>query len=148
MIGLRQNLPHISSHWNPVSELANLQRAINRAFDSHVGRPSAEYPALNISANDHEAVVTAELPGVDPAGLEITVRGTTLTLKGERKETSVREGEKYHRRERPAGAFSRSIELPYKLDSENVQASLKHGLLRVVLPRAEGDKPRKVAISS
>jgi HSP20 family protein len=125
-----------------------LQRAINRAFDSRIGHRTAEYPPLNVAANENEVLVTAELPGVDPKDIDITVQGGSFTLKGRRKAEERKENERYHRQERSSGSFARTLELPYNLDAEKVQASLKNGVLRVVLPRAEDDKPRKVRVES
>ncbi len=148
MVRFNPSSPYSTTRWDPLAELTHLQRALNRAFDSRPGRRQAEFPPVNVAADNDEAVLTAELAGVDPADLEVTVHGAMVTIKGTRREVPVAEGEQYHRRERETGAFSRSLELPYSLDPEKVQASLKHGVLKVVLPRAEADKPRKVRIGS
>ena len=148
MVRFNPGSPYSTTRWDPLAELTHLQRALNQAYDSRVARRQAEFPPLNVAADNNEAVVTAELPGVDPADLEVTVHGAMVTIKGVRREAPVAEGEQYHRRERETGAFSRSLELPYDLDPDKVRASLKHGLLEVVLPRAETDKPRKVQIGS
>jgi len=148
MVRFNPSYPYSTTRWDPLAELTHLQRALSSAFDSRGARRQMEFPALNVAADDSEAVLTAELPGVDPADLEVTVHGAMVTIKGVRGAAPVAEGEQYHRRERETGAFSRSLELPYNLDPDKVQASLKHGVLTVVLPRAETDKPRKVQIGS
>ena len=139
--------PYTTARWDPFSELTNLQRAINRAFDSRLGHRASEYPPLNVAANENEVIVTAELPGVDPADLEITVQGGSFTLKGKRKPEERKENERYHRQERSGGSFARSLELPYNLNAEKVEASLKNGVLRVVLPRADEDRPRRIQVA-
>jgi len=92
--------------------------------------------------------VTAELPGVDPNNLDISVINETLTLRGSRKPPELKEGETFHRRERLFGEFTRTLQLPFRVDSNAVEAHVKNGVLIVKLPRAEADKPRKVAIKA
>ncbi len=148
MVRFNPGSPYTTTRWDPFSELTHLQRTLSRAFDPRLARRPTEFPAVNVSANDSEVVLTAELAGVDPADLEITVQGAMVTIKGERHEVPAAEGEQYHRRERDTGSFSRSLELPYDLDPDKVRATLKNGILNVLMPRAEADKPRKVSITS
>ncbi len=110
-----------------------------------VGRP---YPALNVWTSERDALVTAELPGADPASLDVAVVGTSLTLRGRRPEDPGSENVVYHRRERGAGEFSRTVELPFRVENEKVQAAFNNGVLRITLPRAEADKPRKIAVKA
>ena len=105
------------------------------------------FPALNFHSEGDDGVVTAELPGVDPGDLEIQVVGRKLTISGERKIPEHGNDESFHRSERWHGKFERSIELPYNVESGKVEARVHNGVLAVTLPRAEADKPRKVAIS-
>jgi len=92
------------------------------------------------------AVVTAELPGINPADIDISVQNDTLTLRGKREPDEVREGETYHRRERGSGSFTRLFQLPFQVESNRVEASYAKGILSITLPRAEADKPQKIAI--
>lgn len=111
-----------------------------------LGQSGSGFPAFNMWADDEGAVLTSELPGVSIGDLDITVSGRNITVKGTRK---VDEGEEKigrMRRERPAGDFERSFQLPYSVESGRVEASLKNGVLRITLPKAENDKPRKVAV--
>lgn len=124
-----------------------LQRQLNQAFDGYAGVPRGQYPLVNIFADNDTASVTMELPGVDPGSLDISVLDKALTIKGERAAEPLAEGEKYISRERVQGAFSRTVELPFPADAEKVEASFKHGVLTIRLPRAERDKPKKIAIS-
>jgi len=135
--------------YNPWEELDRIQREMERSFNSAFGsryQSTSTYPAINVWANDERQVVTAELPGVDLDGLDISVVGGTLTISGERKLEDLPEGARYHRQERNSGKFTRSLSLLYAVDADKVEAALENGMLRIVLPRAEADKPRKIAV--
>lgn len=131
--------------WSPWREMERLQQDVNRLL-SRESAPT--FPAVNIWASDQDVIVTAEIPGVDPANLDITVAENILKLTGSRKPEELKPGEVSHRRERASGEFARSFRLPYAVDSGKVEASCERGLLKVRLPRAEADKPRKIAIKS
>jgi len=105
-------------------------------------------PRVNVWSNDQALVLTAEAPGLDPATLDISVHGSTLTLKGERKPLALGEGDSYHRRERSYGTFVRELELPCAIDADKVQASYHHGVLAVHLPRSEADRPHKIQVTA
>lgn len=139
----------------PISwrEMDRLRRDMDRLFETtYRGLPrwqGANFPQLNIWTNDEEgAIVTAELPGVTPDDLEIEVTGDTLTLKGKRTPDEADSSSTYHRRERMVGEFTRTVQLPYTVDKDNVEASLNSGVLQINLPRAEDEKPRKITIGA
>ena len=113
-------------------------------FFSGLERPRG-LPALNVYQNDSEVIVTAELPGLNPAELDIQVQGNHLSLKGEFKAEAAAEGQ-WHRRERYAGQIYRSVQLPYAVESAKAQASYAKGVLEIRLPRAEADKPRTIKL--
>lgn len=131
--------------WSPWREMERLQQDVNRLL-SRESAPT--FPAVNIWASDQDVIVTAEVPGVDPANLDITVAENILRLTGSRKPEELKPGEVSHRRERASGEFTRSFRLPYAVDSGKVEANCEKGVLKVRLPRAEEDKPRKIAIKS
>ena len=131
--------------WSPWREMERLQQDVNRLL-SRESAPT--FPAVNIWASDQDVIVTAEVPGVDPANLDITVAENVLRLTGSRKPEELKPGEVSHRRERASGEFTRSFRLPYAVDSGKVEAGCEKGILKVRLPRAEADKPRKIAIKS
>jgi HSP20 family protein len=136
--------------WSSWGELERLRREMNRLFD-RPGRlaPSvASYPAMNVWTNNDGAIVTAELPGIDTAELDISVRENILTVKGTRNAIELQEGETYHRRERGYGQFQRMFQLPFHVDANGVEATYEKGVLRIFLPRAEADKPRKISVTS
>lgn len=107
-----------------------------------------EFPLVNIQRNEEKAVVTAEVPGVDPEHIEINVKGKTLVLEFERKADELKEDETYIRKERWYGRFSRTIELPFSIQTEKVTAKFSKGILRIELPRAEAEMPRKISIAA
>jgi HSP20 family protein len=92
--------------------------------------------------------VRAELPGVKADELDIQVTANNLSISGERKIEAEEEGAKYHRRERDAGRFSRSLQLPGEIDSEKVEAKLEDGIVTVVISKADVAKPKQISVSS
>lgn len=123
---------------------------MSRLF-SEFGSPFArttEFPAVNVWSDGNEAVVTAELPGIDPSAADISVVGRTLTIKGSRRPEDAGNDGSYHRQERWSGSFSRTIELPFQIDQQKVDARFTKGILEIKLPRAEADKPKKITIAA
>ena len=132
-------------------EMNRLQRDMNRLFSSYAPlrrRSAPSYPAVSIWVKEDGQVVNAEMPGVKAEDIDISVDGDTLTISGKRGLDELPEGVRIHRRERVAGEFSRSVQLPLAVDSEKVEASLKNGVLTLNLPRLEADKPKKITIQS
>ena len=123
-----------------------MDQLFNRAFGEARLQTPASYPAMNVWTNDGGVVVTAELPGVDPDDIEISVVGDTLTLSGSRRPDELKEGERYHRRERSAGNFTRTFQLPFRIEDDQVEAVFEKGVLHISLPRAEADKPKKITV--
>ncbi|WP_448871939.1 Hsp20/alpha crystallin family protein [Desulfobulbus propionicus] len=103
------------------------------------------YPRTNLSDTGDNLEIVAEVPGMAKEDLQVKIQGNYLQISGSRK-TDAPEGFKTHRNERGAGSFSRSFTLPYDVDSTKVEATLKDGLLKLVLPKAESAKPRQIAI--
>jgi HSP20 family protein len=107
-----------------------------------------KYPALNAWVNDEGLMVTAEVPGVNPEDIEITILDDTLTLSGSRNTDELPDGAEFKRRERGSGEFSRSIELPFRVDGDAVEAHFNNGVLQITLPRVPEEKPRKITVKS
>jgi len=136
---------------NVWQEMDRFQREMNRLFRSTRGaqlHPAPSFPAMNIWANEEGQVITAEIPGVEPQDLDISVTGEVLTLSGNRKQETVGDSTTFHRRERGYGTFKRSIQLPYPVQTDKIEAGFKNGVLSISLPRAEEDKPRKITVKS
>ena len=134
---------------DPFRELRRLQNEMDRVMGtlSATGELAAAgaFPAVNVYAGQGGIAVVAELPGVEKDELEIQAHHDTLTLRGTRQPVSERR-DAYHRRERRSGAFTRSIHLPYRIDSDRIEAHLENGVLRLSLARPEEDKPRRITI--
>jgi HSP20 family protein len=105
-------------------------------------------PAFDISETDKEIHVKAELPGMDPNEIEITLTGDLLTIKGEKKEEKEEKGQNFHRRERRYGSFSRSFRLPVEVKADSINAGYKDGVLTVTMPKAEEEKARRIEVAS
>jgi HSP20 family protein len=147
--------------WEPFRDLVSLQERMNRLFDesfrSRAGAGAGQEddwalggswaPAVDIYEHDGNIVLKAEVPGVDPKEVDVRVENNVLTLRGERKIDNEIKRESYHRVERAYGSFSRSFTLPNVVDTENIRAEYKDGVLRVTLPKREEAKPRQISIN-
>jgi HSP20 family protein len=131
----------------PWALMRDLQDRVNRLFEGVPEGARRGYPAINIWTGEDDAVVTAELPGVDPGDLDISVTGNVLTLRGIRKGPELGEDDTVHRRERGEGEFARTLELPFDVEADKVDARLERGVLHITLPRAEAARPRRIAVS-
>lgn len=132
----------------PVPEVQNLRREVNRLFaglDQEVGR---DFPAVNVWVGEQDAVVSAEMPGVDSEKIDISVVHDSLTISGIREPLALGEGESYYRQERDYGRFTRTLQLPFNVEANKVEARYENGVLSITLPRSEADKPKKVAIKT
>jgi HSP20 family protein len=151
----------MASTWNPWHEIEALRRDIDRAFNNVgqtngpnfrsaflPGRAARQYPLVNLSEDSDHVYVEALAPGVDPATIDVAVVRNVLTLSGEKRRLPEDlKPEAIHRSERAAGKFVRSIELPIEIDSDQVKAEYKHGLLMVTLPKAAVAKPKQINVS-
>jgi HSP20 family protein len=105
------------------------------------------YPPTNVFSDREGYVLKMEVPGVAPDTLEVQTEGRTLKVSGKR-QPAVPENGSFHRRERDFGEFSRSFQLPADLDLGRAEASLKHGILTVRVPKREEAKPRHIAVKA
>lgn len=133
---------------NRMDELFTALSGTRRTAPERLWRTARLFPLLNVRQEGTAYEVTAEIPGMKTEDLEIKVEGDTLTLKGERKPVEVEEEASYHRRERATGTFQRSITLPTKIDSEQVKATYKNGVLTVLLPQEKSALPKQITISA
>ena len=107
------------------------------------------YPPVNLFETEEGFVLTAELPGVAPESVDVSIEGSTVTLSGERKiEYAAGEGTAVHRRERQSGTFRRGFELPTEIDIDAAKASHKNGVLTLTLPKSPASKPRQISIET
>jgi HSP20 family protein len=144
--------------WEPFRDLQAVQDRLNRVFDDAFrGVPRGGdddwalggqwAPSVDIFENDGNLVLKAELPGIEPKDVDVRVENNVLTLRGERKFESEVKREKYHRVERAYGTFSRSFTLPNVVDTEQIKAEYKDGVLQVTLPQREEAKPKQIQVS-
>lgn len=103
-------------------------------------------PALDVSENDNEFVVKAELPGIDPKEVDISLTDNLLIIKGEKKDEREETRENFHRVERSYGSFSRSFQLPCEVQEDKIEAQYKNGVLDLRIPKAEKAKRKSVKI--
>ncbi|MHC4661353.1 MAG: Hsp20/alpha crystallin family protein [Planctomycetota bacterium] len=111
-------------------------------FGLEPSREAGWSPRLDISETETEFVVKADVPGVDPKELDISLEDDILTVSGEKKEEHEEKEENYHRIERSYGSFSRSIKLPSNVDSSKIEAGSKDGVLKLVIPKVEEEKKK------
>ena len=142
--------------WEPFRGLLSLQERMNRLFEESargLNRGQEEdwtmgawVPAVDIYEKGTDVVLKAELPGVDPKDVDIRIENNVLTLKGERKFEDETQRDSYHRVERSYGAFTRAFTLPSSVDTANVKADYKDGVLRITLPKREEAKPKQIQV--
>jgi HSP20 family protein len=138
--------------FDPFSNLLALQQELERftrnpAFTLGPSGYGA-YPPINVFEDQEGTVIIAEVPGLDPAKIEISGHGRTLTLRGERKREEGVNPSGYHRRERRFGEFSRSIQLSNDLDMSRATAKYESGVLTLKVPKAESAKPRQITVNA
>jgi HSP20 family protein len=145
-------------NWNLIREMDHLRQEMDELFRGAGIGPQLEaaflpgvgtrrFPRLNVREDADHYYLQALLPGVDASQIDMSVVGNTLTLAGERQEAPENQGKTWHRRERGAGSFLRTIELPMEIDTAKVSAEYSHGVLQVTLPKAEAAKPKRIAVN-
>lgn len=139
--------------WEPFDEMMSMRESMDRLFEDFFSRrprtsgPLVWQPALEVYETDHEVVVKAELPGIDPKSVGVTVTAEGLTIKGEAKAEHEDKGRNYYRRELRYGAFQRTVALPNEVKSDETKATFKQGILEVKIPKAERVRPKTVSVA-
>ena len=110
--------------------------------------PTAWVPLVDIFEENDRIRLVAEVPGVKPEELKISVEGNLLTIKGAKEQVAEEKAEKVHRYEREYGAFSRTFTLPVTVEPEKIKAAYENGVLTVTLPKVEAAKPHLIKIES
>ncbi|MCI4625096.1 MAG: Hsp20/alpha crystallin family protein [Candidatus Magnetoovum sp. WYHC-5] len=129
-------------------QLRQMQDKLNKQFSVYERQQQTAFPAFNVYGRSEGVVLTAEIPGLQPKDIDVSVVGNTVTVTLERKPLEVTENESFHRQERWYGKYSRSIDVPFNVDSEKVTAKFSNGILYLFLPKIESDKPKKVEIKT
>jgi len=137
--------------WTPRDEMDVFAHdpLFRRMFDlasDHVAGESAWHPALDLVEEKDRLVAHLEMPGVDPAQVQIHLQGDQLTIQGERKAESKSEHGKILKRELVVGAFTRSVQLPYPVQADKVKASYRNGVMTIHLPKAEEHVGRQIPV--
>ena len=141
------------ARWEPFRGVTALQDQINRLFNDTFERTgeqsnlSAWAPAVDIYETEHELVVKADLPDVDPKDLDIRVENNLLTIRGERKFEKKVSEENYLRVERSFGSFARSFTLANTVNTDAIKAEYQNGVLTLSIPKREEAKPRQIKVS-
>lgn len=142
--------------YEPWNVLNNLNREVGRflnspssgADDGSSVATSAWTPAVDIKEEESRFLITADVPGVDPKDIDVTMENGILTIRGERKlESDVKENG-FRRVERMHGTFYRRFSLPDYADADNISASCKNGVLTVTVPKSEAVKPRRIEVKA
>jgi HSP20 family protein len=139
--------------WDPFREAVSLRDAMNALLQESFIRPGGLLPQdgsailpLDVIETEDAFVIKASVPGVRPEDVQITVRGDTLTIRGESRSEEEKKDERWHLRERRFGTFQRSLSLAMPVNSDEAQATFEHGVLMLTLPKAEEAKPRQIKI--
>lgn len=128
--------------WDPFAEFARLQDELGRT----PGRTSSFAPAVDIFEDKESIMLTAEVPGVKPDNIHVSVDNNVLTIRGERKLENEERKENYHRVERMYGTFSRSFVLPNTVTTDKIDAQTKDGVLTLRIPKRAEAQPRRIEV--
>ena len=136
--------------YEPWNLLNQLQQELERSRDDKSGEgavATAEWaPAVDIKEEVDKFVIHADIPGVKPEDIEVSMEAGVLTVKGEKESEAKTEKEGYKKVERTYGSFYRRFSLPDSADGEAISAKCKHGVLEIIIPKRESVKPKKIDI--
>jgi HSP20 family protein len=140
------------SQRHPWQEMRRLQHQMEHLFAGLTPEVrwslTGEYPPINFTRKDDGLTLEAMFPGVDRDTLDVTVVGDVVTVRGQRTQEADAAQARYHRRERPSGAFTRAVAVGERLNPDSAEATYRNGILRVQLARAPEATPKKIAIKS
>ncbi|MGO8746839.1 MAG: Hsp20/alpha crystallin family protein [Thermoguttaceae bacterium] len=141
-----------------LSPVSALRHEMDRLFDSFLREPLAAMdwpfkerawaPSVDVAETDREVIVRAEVPGIDPKDLDVTISGNQLILSGEKKEAVERSGKDFHVSESRYGSFRRSIPLPSTVDAENVEADCVHGVITIHLKKTQAAAAKRIEVKT
>lgn len=138
----------------PFSDFDRMRREMDRLWDSFFegdverrGREDSVWlPSVDVSETKNDLVVKAELPGMNPKDIDISLTDGHLMIKGQKKQEKEEKDEDYHFVERSYGSFVRAVHLPKEVQHEKISASYKNGVLKIVLPKSQEAKTKEVKI--
>ena len=159
---MKENEKREVAPWRPFSELARMEREMERMFGDFWTRPwfglgwprrfrafedpGTRAPAVEIFEEKDDVVVKAELPGMKKEDLDLNISENLLTIKGEKKKEEEVKEKGYYYSERSYGSFTRTVELPKEVQTDKVRASFKDGVLEIRVPKTEEAKRKEVKI--
>jgi HSP20 family protein len=107
---------------------------------------SSWYPACDVFEDKESVKIVAELPGVKPEDVKLSLENNLLTIRGEKKQEAEERSERVHRYERSYGTFERAFVLPSTVDGDKISAEYQNGILTIVVPKAERARPREIPV--
>lgn len=137
--------------------LVNLREDLNRLYEmvwhGDIGleqfREWGKFsPTLDVVEDDNSVVIKADVPGLDPKEIDISISGQNLTIKGEKSEETEDQGKNYYRSERRYGSFSRTVTLPANVDADKIKAECSKGVLKITLPKVESERPKRIQVKT
>jgi HSP20 family protein len=150
---VRRSWPSRPAFDSAFADFDQLRREMQRLLDApgsadHAELGSGVFPPINLSQDGDHFYVRAEVPGIKANELSISAVKNRLSIAGKREIQSESEKVSYHRKERPEGAFNRSLTLPAELDVDRIEARYSDGILTLKLPKAEAAKPRLISVKT
>jgi len=142
------------TRWDPFEKALSWREAMNRLFEESLApswpfvESEARPLALDMSETDEALVIEGSLPGVKPEDIDISIVGSTLTIKGETKEEKDEDKGSYHYRERRYGAYQRAITLPVNVDVDKAESAFENGVLKLTLPKVEASKAKRIPVKA
>src|SRR5207237_9530353 len=144
----------VITRWDPFPEFSTLQDRMNRLFRESHGTEGEESlststfaPPVDVYEDDHNVVLTIEVPGIDEKDIDVRIENNTLTVHGERKLEKEEKEENYRRVERQYGSFTRSFTLPNSVDTGQVSANYDNGVLKIKLAKKSEAKPKQIKVN-
>jgi HSP20 family protein len=142
--------------WRERGELSSFGQEVDRLFDRFFERRPFRFfdedggwtPSVDVSETGKEIRVKAELPGMDPKDINVSLHDGVLTIRGERKHEHEEKEENFHRMERSYGSFFRSFRLPSEVDADKVEADYKDGVLKIRMPKSRESSMKKIDVKT
>jgi len=142
------------SSWRPSEVIEPLRREMETLFGRFFGEENGNgmalrtwTPRVDVEETDKEVLVKADVPGVDPKVVEVSVENGVLTIRGEKKEEKEEKKKGYHRVERHTGSFYRAITLPPGVDADKVSATSADGVVTITVPKKAEAQPKKITVT-
>ncbi|RDS86482.1 Hsp20/alpha crystallin family protein [Dyella psychrodurans] len=141
-----------NAFWGTTHAMPSDIRQVFDRFLQHDDQPNVATsqwaPRVDIKEEDQRFVIFVDVPGVDPAAIEVSMEKSILSIKGERSVEKTEQNDRFTRVERAHGSFHRRFTLPDSADADNIVANGKHGVLEIVIPKKAETAPRRITINT